>query len=222
MKKYGIWLFDCDGVILDSNPLKTEAFRRVGMAHGAREAESLVRYHLNNGGISRFDKLEFFFREICGEIEFHDKLRAALADYGEFVSAGLHRCPELPGVRDFLERLRRAKGIRTFVVSGSHEEELREVFKVRGLDQYFDGIFGSPAKKCDIITSLCSRERSTGPPRRIVFCGDSRLDYEVAMACCIEFIMVYGYTEWEGWREAIRGDIISARDFRELVGRVEV
>ena len=218
--EYGIWLFDCDGVILDSNPLKTEAFRRVGMRYGAREAESLVRYHLENGGISRFEKLEFFFREIRGEAEFDDKLRAALAEYGAFVSAGLRRCLEVPGVRDFVERLRKGKSRRTFVVSGSDEEELREVFKDRGLVQYFDGVFGSPAKKNDIVTNLYSTEQD--PRRQIVYCGDSRLDYEVAIACGIEFIMIYGYTEWEGWRDSIRGDILCARDFTELIGRLEV
>ena len=221
MKEYGIWLFDFDGVILDSNPLKTEAFRRVGMRYGAQDAESLVRYHLDNGGISRFDKLEFFFREIRGEIDFDDKLRAGLAEYGAFVSAGLRRCLEVPGVRDFVGGLRGTKGRRTFVVSGSEEEELREVFKDRGLDQYFDGVFGSPAKKYDIITMLCLRERSTNPHRHAVYCGDSRLDYEVAMACGVEFIMIYGYTEWDGWREGIRGDILCARDFTELVARVD-
>ena len=155
MKEYDIWLFDCDGVILNSNALKTEAFRRVGMGYGAQDAECLVQYHLENGGISRFDKLRFFFREIRGETEFDHKLQAALGDYGAFVSAGLRRCLEVPGVRDFVGGLRGTKGRRTFVVSGSEEEELREVFKDRGLDQYFDGVFGSPAKKYDIITMLC-------------------------------------------------------------------
>lgn len=220
MNDYNCWLFDCDGVILDSNSLKTEAFRRVGMTYGSREADALVEYHVKYGGISRYQKLEFFFRTICGEVEFQDKLRAALADYGAFVSAGLRQCPEVPGVRDFLGLLRGTTGVRIFVVSGSDEEELRGVFKDRGLDRYFNGIFGSPAQKRDIVARLCTVEASQGPAPHAVFCGDSRLDYEVAVACGTEFIMIYGYTEWDGWREALRGDIVRARDFRELFDRV--
>ena len=101
------------------------------------------------------------------------------------------------------------------------EEELREVLKDRALDQYFDGVFGSPAKKYDIITNRCFREGTTNPQGCTVYCGDSRLDYEVAMACDIKFIMIYGHTEWEGWRDSIRGDILCARDFTELIGRLE-
>jgi len=218
-----MWLFDCDGVILDSNSIKTEAFRRAGMAYGAREADALVQYHVKHGGMSRYQKLEFFFREIVGEGEFRDKLRVALADYGRFVGSALRRCTEVPGARNFLEMLRGTEGVRTFVVSGSDEEELCAVFKERELDRYFDGIFGAPAKKRDIVADLCREEtkrRGVLPPT--VFCGDSQLDYEVASAFAIEFIMIYGYTEWMDWREAVRQDIICVQDFRALVPRVVV
>lgn len=220
--QYGLWLFDCDGVILDSNSLKTDAFHRIGMGYGPEDARALVRYHLENGGVSRFEKLSYFFRDIRGEIDYQKKLRAALAEYGEFVKAGLRRCLEVPGIRAFLKKLRETEGLRAFVISGSEEEELRQVFSERGLASYFDGIFGSPAKKRDIVSELCSLERRPGSDLRAVFCGDSRLDYEVARAFGIDFIMIHGYTEWEDWQKTIPGEIICARDFDELTRREEV
>ena len=36
------WFFDCDGVILDSNAAKTEAFRMVATPYGGEAAEALV------------------------------------------------------------------------------------------------------------------------------------------------------------------------------------
>jgi phosphoglycolate phosphatase-like HAD superfamily hydrolase len=212
VKEFGTWLFDCDGVILDSNSLKTEAFRRVGLAYGTNEAEALVNYHVTHGGMSRHRKLRHFFREILGRHDCEDELREALARYAAFVGEGLRRCPEVPGVREFLARLRKSGDVRMYVVSGSDQEELRGVFQDRGLAPYFDGIFGSPAEKPEIVRDLCS---DNGRGGRAVFCGDSRLDYEAAIASGIEFVMIYGYTEWTGWRESVRAETICARDFRD-------
>ncbi len=216
MNEFDTWLFDCDGVILDSNTLKTEAFRRVGLAYGETDAEALVRYHLQHGGVSRYQKLDFFFREIRHETGFEDKLQAALTEYASIVSEGLRRCPEVPGAREFLERLGRAGNVSAFVISGSDEKELRGVFDDRGLSRYFDGIFGSPATKRDIVSALSRANEDHVRRPLAVLCGDSRLDYEVAMECGITFIMVYGHTEWNGWREAIPRDTVCVGDFREL------
>jgi phosphoglycolate phosphatase-like HAD superfamily hydrolase len=220
VKHYDLWLFDCDGVILDSNDVKTAAFRAVGMPYGAAEAERLVRYHQENGGVSRYEKFEVFFRDILGERRYEDKLRVALTDYASRVRAALRSCPEVPGAREFLERQRKISSVRAFVISGSDEQELRHIFAERNLDRYFDGIFGSPARKQDIVAGLCSSENVFVKNLSAVLCGDSRLDYEVARACGIEFIMIYGYTEWKDWKETVPGDIVCARDFRELATRL--
>jgi hypothetical protein len=39
-------VFDCDGVVLNSNRIKTEAFRLVAAPYGEAAAEALVQYHL--------------------------------------------------------------------------------------------------------------------------------------------------------------------------------
>ena len=217
MKGYGTWFFDCDGVILDSNTVKTEAFRRIGQTYSARDAEALVQYHVEHGGISRYQKLEFFFREIRGDTNYKDKLEQALLEYGRFVSAGLRQCQETVGVRDFLESLSEHGDTLKFVISGSDQEELRGVFKDRGLDRYFEGIFGSPAKKPQILAQLFAQDSVSGPDSDFVFCGDSRHDYEVATENGIEFIMIYGYTEWKDWRVVIPHDIVCVRNFGELL-----
>lgn len=46
-------VFDCDGVVLNSNRIKTEAFRVVAAPYGDAAAGALVQYHLAHGGISR-------------------------------------------------------------------------------------------------------------------------------------------------------------------------
>ena len=64
VNRYKTLIFDCDGVILDSNRLKTQAFFEASKRYGKRAATKLVEYHLENGGVSRFKKFEYFFSDI--------------------------------------------------------------------------------------------------------------------------------------------------------------
>jgi len=214
VRRFSTWLFDCDGVILDSNPLKTEAFRHVGLAYGETAAEALVRYHTLHGGLSRYRKFQYFFQDVLGRPAFENEMREALARFSAFVADGLCGRPEVPGVRDFLIRLRESGDVRMFVVSGSDQEELRGVFRDRGLVPYFDGIFGSPAEKPAIVRELCKDGEVC---RQAVFCGDSRIDYETATALGLTFIMIYGYTEWNEWRTALPDETLCVSDFRTLI-----
>ena len=221
MTAFNVWFFDCDGVILDSNAAKTSAFRRVGQGYGRREAEALVRYHVEHGGISRYDKFSYFFRHILGRRDAPgSELRKALGAFAAYVGEGLQSCREVAGVRQFLEGLV-ASGARSYVVSGTDQEELRRVLAERELDRYFQGIFGSPARKLDIVKPLLAHERESGAGPRAFFCGDSRLDFEVASACELRFIMIYGYTEWSGWRDELPHDTVCSADFRELIASEE-
>lgn len=64
--RYRGWVLDCDGVILNSNPAKTEAFRRIALPYGADRAEAPVAHHIENGGVSRHRKMAHFLSEIVG------------------------------------------------------------------------------------------------------------------------------------------------------------
>lgn len=61
---YRTLVFDCDGVILNSNGIKTEAFHTVAMPYGESAAAELVSYHVLNGSISRFGKFEYLLSNI--------------------------------------------------------------------------------------------------------------------------------------------------------------
>ena len=54
LSSYKTIIFDCDGVILNSNKIKTEAFYNVTATYGIEAANELVSYHKLNGGISRY------------------------------------------------------------------------------------------------------------------------------------------------------------------------
>jgi beta-phosphoglucomutase-like phosphatase (HAD superfamily) len=47
--RYKTWIFDCDGVLLDSNRIKTQAIFEAAKPHGEEAAMKLVEYHKEKG-----------------------------------------------------------------------------------------------------------------------------------------------------------------------------
>ncbi|WP_126174618.1 HAD family hydrolase [Altericroceibacterium xinjiangense] len=196
---YATYVFDCDGVVLDSNRLKTEAFRRAVLTYGEEAAQALVDHHVLNGGISRFEKFRYFFDKIAAPGVSGPTYEELLSAYTQAVRNGLHECSIVPG----LERFRQATaGRRWLIVSGGSQGELREVFTARRIDHLFDGgIFGSPDNKDMIL----ARELGSGNIQKpALFIGDSKYDYLAAAAAGLDFVFAAYWTEMVGWRAFTR------------------
>ena len=59
--------WDFDGVIKDSVPVKTEAFRKIFLPFGIDVANKVVEHHLENGGVSRYKKILYYFKTFIGK-----------------------------------------------------------------------------------------------------------------------------------------------------------
>jgi phosphoglycolate phosphatase-like HAD superfamily hydrolase len=206
LSSYSTLVFDCDGVVLNSNHIKTEAFRAVAMPWGIAAAEALVAHHVSNGGISRHLKLAHFIdcilpEHAAGSISTHNEpgLEELLATYAQGVRAGLLTCAVAHG----LDELRLATpNSRWCIVSGGDQNELREVFALRGLDKLFDGgIFGSPDTKDAILARELNPSGAIKLPA--IFLGDSRYDYLASNNAGLDFLFVSGWTEVADWRQFI-------------------
>ncbi len=211
LSRYKCWVFDCDGVLLNSNGVKSDAIYRTALPYGKAAASRLLRYHKEHGGVSRFIKFEYLFTRILKRQDFREDLDAALEQFSTYCRDGLRTSGEAEGLRDILDAIKSVGGT-SFVVSGGMQTELREIFTERGLDKYFQGIFGSPDRKEDIL----SRELACGTMKRpAVFVGDSRYDYEAANEHGLDFIFASGWSEFDDWRSFFSGKpvrIISSVD----------
>jgi phosphoglycolate phosphatase-like HAD superfamily hydrolase len=202
---YVTLVFDCDGVVLNSNRIKTEAFRIAALPWGEHVADSLVAYHVANGGISRYSKFAYFLDTILSQLApdnlpgIHGPcLDELLLSYAQEVRAGLTHC----AVAEGLESLRHQTSDSTWcIVSGGDQAELRQVFAERALSSYFNGgIWGSPDSK-DIILA---REIESGNIRLpALFLGDSRYDYKVSQSAGLDFIFISKWTELPSWKEFV-------------------
>jgi beta-phosphoglucomutase-like phosphatase (HAD superfamily) len=61
---YNTVVFDCDDVVLNSNTVKTDAFRAVTLPFGEPASDAFVELHKQNGGVLRFKKFDHFLETI--------------------------------------------------------------------------------------------------------------------------------------------------------------
>mgnify|MGYP001303221616 CR=1 FL=1 len=192
IKNYDSFLFDCDGVILDSNHIKTEAFRSALEDYPKEKVNVFINYHQVNGGVSRYEKIEYFFKTIHPKKNPNKFISESLDLYSTIVKKELIECELIHGVREFLDLLFDLSA-ECYVITGGDQEEVEYVFKKRGLSKYFIKILGSPKTKSYNMTYL---KKSKNIPSNSVYFGDSKLDFEIAEEFGIDFILVSSKSEW--------------------------
>jgi HAD superfamily hydrolase (TIGR01549 family) len=193
ISNYDVYIFDCDGVILDSNKLKSEAFRDALAGEPRDKIDDLVDFHKINGGISRYEKFKYFYEVIHPSIDKEDECKKAILRFGKIVSERLKVVDCIPGVEDFLKSSK-SLSKELYVNSGGDEKELRSLFTKRNLSEYFNKIYGSPdTKEKNLEKILNSYQEST----RYLFFGDSKSDYLAAKAFNIDFVYISGVSEWQ-------------------------
>jgi len=192
-KHYKCAIFDCDGVIFDSNGVKTSGFRLALANYPQVQVDELIEFHHHNGGISRYEKFEHFFRDIMKFHEFSEAKEEALRLFRESVVAGLVRCPMIPGAERFLNWLG-SHNIPCFVISSADQDELQYIFSQRNLSLHFEGIYGSPLTKAENLKPI-SQEYGLKDFNAVYF-GDSLIDIESASLFDIDSVFVYERSHW--------------------------
>ncbi len=202
-EKYNTFVFDCDGVVLDSNKVKTDAFYQTTLPYGEAAALAMVNYHVANGGVSRYKKFAYFMEQIApahvdlqqSSPDFEMLLRA----YACHVRKGLLSCDVAPGLAAMRHKTTDARWV---IVSGGDQIELREVFAKRGISDLFDGgIFGSPDTKHEILAREIFLSNIKYPA---LFLGDSKYDFQAAIETGLDFVFLSGWSEVADWQRWIK------------------
>ncbi len=211
-KKKGTIIFDCDGVILNSNSLKTDAFRLTLAEEPEGRVKEFIEYHKKFGGVSRYKKFNHYFTRINKTRNPDEHIKKAVTYYGDIVQKMLLECDTIPGILEYLGQIQNDYDI--YVVSGGAQVELRDVFRQRGLSKYFSNIFGSPQDKNEILTNLKTQGKLSTP---CYYFGDSELDKQMADHFGFDFIFVYGESEWSSAKQKINSlEYQCIKDFREI------
>lgn len=189
LSNYDLYIFDCDGVILNSNQLKITAMEQALYEYLGehKKLNECLEYFKKNFGTSRFNHVNVFVSEILALPE-REKFNA----YNEILSSYSQQCKALyltaeltPGVIEFIQGLSGKK----YIASGSEQNELVEIFKKRELDIYFEKILGSPEKKVNLVSNIIKDK-----PCNAVMFGDAISDMNAAIDNNIDFIAYLPYS----------------------------
>lgn len=213
LANYRSLVFDCDGVIFDSNAVRARAFYNAALPYGEEHAKSLAAYHIVHGGVSRYVKFEAFLRDMVGVPVTEQAMQALLLNFTTEVRIGLMQCEQASGLEALRKQTPHAEWM---VVSGADQEELRVILAQRGIAHWFNGgIYGSPSNKDTIL----ERELGSGSLHKpALFVGDSRYDHEAAIGAGLDFVFASRWTDFQGWEDyCAKNDVLVVDGIEQLL-----
>mgnify|MGYP001208657342 CR=1 FL=1 len=180
-------LWDFDGVILDSMPTRDHGFREIFKLYPSHLVDELIVYHKNNGGLSRFNKIHYFFRNILKKKISEREVRRYANKFSIIMKEQLAN-PEylIEESMNFIKL--NYKYYNFHIVSGSEHNELNFLCNKLRIKKYFYSISGSPTPKVELIKNLMDEEAYGNKETLLI--GDSLNDYEAAKTNEIKF---YGF-----------------------------
>lgn len=197
LSHYKTLILDCDGVVLNSNQTKIDAYYNTAKQMGGTDAQAqaFVDYHLKLGSIPRNDKIRHYMAEIIQQPFTEALFQAYMDTFTDILDTTLMQCEISTG----LDALKAATpNAQWMLMSGGDQAELRQIFPRRNLDHYFElGIFGGPTKKNEHLSSMLAAHTITFPA---LFIGDSRFDHQAATGAGLDFVFVSDWTDFAEWQ----------------------
>jgi phosphoglycolate phosphatase-like HAD superfamily hydrolase len=148
------------------------------------EINEFLEWAVPNGGISRYDKIRYFYNNIRHEEISDENVNFLAGRYSDIVKQNVINAPDVKGARDFLKDYHTRAEFH--LLSASDGEELREVCKARKIDGFFKTISGSPVNKKDNLRRLI--ENNGWLRSECLYIGDSVNDLDAAILAGIDFI----------------------------------
>ena len=176
--------FDFDGVIVESVDIKTNAFAKLFEREGDNIIKKVVKYHLENTGVSRYEKFRYIYDEILKRPLNDSEFNVLCSKFATLVVDNVLKAPYVKGAKEFLENY--ALKYECFVTSATPQRELKDIIQKRDLNRFFKSIYGAPTKKSDAVRDVLVREKIDN--NVAVYVGDALSDYKAAMDNSVHFI----------------------------------
>jgi len=179
-------IFDMDGVLMDTEPLYFEAYRRVAESYGKPYTEEIHRKIM---GVPEREGLPILM-ELLDIDDSLENFRKKVHEEKRRVFSELLK--ENPGVRKALEFVKK-KGLKLALATSTPQKEAIERLEKLKLKDFFDVmVFGDQVKrgKPDPEIYLVTLEKLNVDPEEVIVFEDSKSGVEAALGAGIE--KVYG------------------------------
>jgi len=185
LNKYKNILWDFDGVLMDSMPVRNKGFEIVLKEYPEKEVEKLMDFHLSNGGLSRYVKFRYFFETIRNESVSDSEIDHWAGKFSDIMKKEL--CDHHLLIDDSIEFVKKNwRNFNMHIVSGSDQSELRFLCKELDIASFFSSINGSPTPKKQLVETLL--KDSSFKNKETVLIGDSMNDFDAAKHNSIHFL----------------------------------
>jgi phosphoglycolate phosphatase-like HAD superfamily hydrolase len=222
LKQYKTVVFDCDGVVLNSNKTKIDAYFGVAKRMGGtdEQAQAFVDHHVAKGSFPRNGKIEYYLNNIVKQSVTPQLVQQYITTFEEILDKTLMDCE----IADGLLLLKAATPqARWMLLSGGDQAELRRIFprrsvKNQNLAQLFEaGIFGGPDTKEIVL----AREIANGNIQLpALFVGDSKYDHLAASKAGLDFVFLSDWTEVSDWQAyCAHNNIIVKANLQQLLDK---
>lgn len=179
-----IIFFDFDGVIKESLDVKTNAFVKLFEPFGNDISERVRKHHLDNGGMSRFDKFPIYL-SWANIPATTDTVNSYCEQFSELAFQGVVDAEWVPGVKEYIKK-QYGKAI-IIVVSATPQKEMENILVALDFKKYFTTIFGAPASKKEAIKASLIKYNAS--PEECLMIGDARADMEAAVYNNVPFLL---------------------------------
>ncbi len=177
-------VFDFDGVLAESVEVKTCAYTLLFADEGEKAINQFVDYHIKNGGVSRFEKIRVFYKDILQRPLSDKHFQELVLRFSSLVVDQVVAAPWVEGAQEFLNKYE--KLFNFFIVSGTPEDELNEIVRRRGMGRYFDAVRGSPKDKITLLSEIMGKYNLK--PEKMMFVGDAETDWNAAKKLGLPFL----------------------------------
>jgi len=183
MNSIKLLILDFDGVIIESNDVKTNAFHHV-FSRFPKYADEMMAFHYSNMSMSRFDKFNHLLK-LMGKNE-DSLLNTDIAkEFSKYVLKEMMLVPLVKGAESFLQLV--TSKLPVYLASVTPAEELDLILKKRGLDHWFINSYGCPPwNKPQAIQDILNKRKTKSKDALLI--GDSAGDQRAAIATGVNFL----------------------------------
>lgn len=178
-----VLILDFDGVVIESNVVKTQAFEKV-FSRFPQYSEAMMAFHHTHVSVSRFAKFEHL-AALMGRRDDIALKTSLAADFTRHVLEGMMAVPLVPGAEAFLQMAKTRLPL--YLASVTPESELKQILAERDLAHWFHDVYGCPPwTKPDAIRHVLEKENVT--PEDALLIGDSAGDQRAAAETGVQFL----------------------------------
>ncbi len=199
-------VFDFDGTLVDTNPIKRRAFERC-FAEFPAQLNEILAYCCGHHHTPRGEKFRHVYERILKR-PYTSEIAASLhARFNSETTQQIIAAPEIRGAERFLQTMGRAR--ETALLSSTPQAVLVEIIERRGWRAYFREVRGAPVDKAVWLTKTW--QGRGWPAHAVLFIGDTAEDAQAAAAAGCTFLGI-------GTEPALARYGLTVTDFLGLVG----